>query len=74
MLTPQRPPHHTRDAEIGLVELSQFQQLVDNAFLTVASTGFGNETWVFHHSFKVEVAAKTVEDGEEDVEERMIEE
>jgi hypothetical protein len=42
--------------------------------LAIATSSFGNKTRIFHHSFEVEVAAERVEDGEENVQERVVEE
>lgn len=74
MLASQRPSHHTRDTKVGFVELAKLEQFIDDVFLAITATCFGNKTRIFLHSFDVEDAAETVENEEEDVEEGVIEE
>jgi hypothetical protein len=60
VLASQRSPNHASHAKVCLVELSLFQQLIDDGFLLDTTSSLLNEAWVFFHGFKVKVSTQTV--------------
>lgn len=64
MLASQRPSYHAEDTEIGFIKFTQLEELIDDTFLTIAATCFGDKTWVLFHRSEIEIPAEAVEYGE----------
>ena len=60
MLAPERHTDHTRNTEVGLVELPQAEKLVNNGLLRAKTTKFWNITRLVEHRAEVEVSAKGI--------------
>ena len=56
-------------AKILVVIFPEAEELIDDGFLLVSAPRLGNVPRVFDHGYCVEIGARTVDDGEEEIQE-----
>ena len=71
VLTSYRHSYHTMYAEVSIVEFPQSDQFIDNCFLRCAATELWDIARILNHADRVEICAKGVARGEQDIEDNV---
>ena len=64
VLTSQRPPDHARNTKVGIIELPQADQLIDDGLLLSDAVHFWHKARVINHASDVEPACQGSKEGE----------